>query len=64
MAKKKIKRRKISQAILDKRKEFEIDNTNSVYVSPKALKEKIPNRKERKKYIKSVIDEFDRMLAV
>ena len=64
MAKKKIKRRKISKAILDKRKEFEIDNTDSVFVSPKSLKEKMPNRKERKDYLRAIIDDFDRMLAV
>jgi len=64
MAKKKSKRRRISKDILDLRKQFEMDNTDSVFVSPKALKEKVPNRKERKDYLRAIVNEFDRMLAV
>ena len=63
MAKKKIKRRKLPKAILNKRKQFEMDNTNSVFVgSMDMLKKKMPDRQQRKEYIKALIEDFDKKL--
>lgn len=60
---KKIKRR-VNKAILQKRKLFEMDNTNHVIVSNDMLKAKIPNKQKRISYLEALVAEFDRLLAV
>ena len=64
MAKKKIKRRKVSPDVLKLRKQFEMDNTDSVFVDPISMKKKMPNSKKRKEYMKALIKDFDNKLAV
>ena len=64
MAKKKIKRRKLPKAILEKRKQFEMDTTDSIYVVSNKIKTKIPNKEERKEYIKALIEDFDKKLQI